>query len=105
LDAVVLRPLPFPYAERLVDVHETSATQLCAGCGVGTSYDGFLDWRREARSFDAMGAYVERPTVLGGERGSAPNRAVPNGVRPAERVQGAVASAALFGILGARPVL
>ena len=32
----------------LVDVHETSVTRLCAGCGVGTSYPGYQDWKRDA---------------------------------------------------------
>ena len=56
VDALVFRPLPCPEAGRLVDVHETSATKLCAGCGVGTSWEGFGDWRREARAFDVMAA-------------------------------------------------
>jgi predicted permease len=99
LDAVALRPIPFPDAERLVDVHETSATKLCAGCGVGTSYEGFLDWKRDARAFDAMGAYVERGMVLGGDGTSDVVR------RVAERVQGAVVTAPLLGLVGARPVL
>ena len=104
VDAVALRPLPFPDAARLVDVHETSATELCAGCAVGTSYDGFVDWRREARAFDAMAAYVERRAVLGG--GDVARRPVPSRAGPVpERVQGAVASPALFGLLGARPAL
>src|SRR5690349_13393055 len=98
LDAVALRPIPFPDAERLVDVHETSATKLCAGCGVGTSYAGFLDWKRETRAFDAMGAYVERGMVLGGD-------GTPAVRRVAERVQGAVVTAPLLGLVGARPVL
>ncbi|AHG87824.1 permease [Gemmatirosa kalamazoonensis] len=102
LDAVALRPIPFPDAERLVDVHETSATKLCAGCGVGTSYEGFLDWKRDARSFDAMGAYVERGVVLGGDEGTV---AAGRARRVAERVQGAVATAPLLALVGARPVL
>jgi len=65
--AIHLRPLPFPEAERLVGVHETSATKLCAGCAVGTSYPGFYDWREAARSFEGMAAYTEQGAVIAGD--------------------------------------
>jgi putative ABC transport system permease protein len=92
VSAIFLRPFAFPDAETLVDVHETSATQLCAGCGVGTSAAGFRDWRASARSFSMMAAYGERPFVVGGGD-------------IAEQVPGALVSAALFDVLGVRPVL
>ena len=49
VSALAFKPLPYVEPDRLVDVSEWSATKLCAGCGVGTSYDGFLDWRSQAR--------------------------------------------------------
>ncbi len=100
LDAIVLRPLPFPDAARLVDLHETSATKLCAGCGVGTSYEGFLDWQRSLRTVDAVGAYLEEPVVLGrSDGGSSAARSY------AERVRGATVSGATLALVGARPVV
>ena len=49
-----------------MDVHEWSATELCAGCAVGTSYPGFLDWQARATSFSELGAYVESRVVVSG---------------------------------------
>lgn len=92
VNALAFKPLPFPDADRLVDLHETSATKLCAGCGVGTSYPGFIDWRDNARSFSQMGAYVERPFNI-------------SGTENAERVGGALVSAETFALLGAQPAL
>ena len=71
----------------LVDVHETSATRLCAGCGVGTSYPGYHDWQRESRSFARMAPYAEDRFALSGEH-------------EAETVSGVYAGAGLFSILG-----
>ena len=86
------RPLPYADPDRLVDLHEWSATKLCAGCGVGTSIDTFRDWRRDARSFAGMGAYLERPFAV-------------SGTETAERFGGARVSADVFDFLGIQPVL
>src|SRR4051812_21298872 len=61
VNALAFKALPYVEPDRLVDVHEWSATKLCGGCAVGTSYQTFLDWRATARSFSGMGAYFERP--------------------------------------------
>ena len=92
VDAVAFKPLPFADAEQLVDLHEFSATQLCSGCSVGTSYPGFLDWRNRTTSFASMGAYAEMPASISGSE--AP-----------ERVTASLASAELFATLGIRPAL
>jgi predicted permease len=84
--------LPYAEPERLVDLHEWSATQLCAGCGVGTSYPGFREWRESARSFSGMAAYLERPFAVSGAEGP-------------DRIGGAVASAELSRVLGVSPML
>jgi predicted permease len=91
VDAVQFKPLPFLNEETLVDVHEWSATQLCAGCAVGTSYPGFLDWQRDAASFVEMGAYLE-------------NRIVVSGGDP-ERMGAALVSAGLFPMFGVDPAI
>ena len=46
VNAIAFKPLPFAEPDRLVDLHEWSATKLCSGCGVGTS---IADVRRLAR--------------------------------------------------------
>ena len=92
VNAVAFKPLPFPEPTRLVDLHEASATKLCSGCEVGTSYPGFIDWRENARSFTQIGAYIERPFNV-------------SGVENAERIGGALISAETFPLLGVQPVL
>lgn len=89
VDAVQFKPLPFQDEETLVDVHEWSATELCSGCGVGTSYVGFLDWQTRTTSFSQLGGYLEsRVVVSGGDP---------------ERLGSALVSAGLFPMLGVRP--
>src|SRR5689334_17510101 len=92
VNAVAFRAPPFPEPERLVDLHEFSATKLCAECAVGTSLDGYHDWRANSRSFASMGAYIERPFNV-------------SGTETAERIGGALVSAETFGILGVQPAL
>src|SRR6185295_978441 len=92
VNALALKALPYTDPGRLVALHEASATQLCADCGVGTSFQGFNDWRATARSFVAMGAYLERPFSV-------------SGTETAERVGGAIVSAETFDILGIHPAL
>ena len=92
VNALAFKPLPYVQPDRLVDVSEWSATKLCAGCGVGASYPGFVDWRDKARSFAAMGAYIERPFNV-------------SGTEDAERVGGALVSAEVFDLLGIHPSL
>lgn len=92
VNAIHLRHASFPAADRLVDLQEWSATRLCTGCSVGTSYPTFLDWRAQATSFTGMAAYGEGRFV-----------AVVDGTPT--RVGGARVSPALFGTLGVRPAL
>ena len=92
VDAIAFKPLPYAEPDALVDVHEWSATKLCTGCAVGTSYPTFMDWRASARSFAGIGAYVERPFNV-------------SGTEAAERIGGAIVSAETFDILGVHPVL
>src|SRR3954464_13585685 len=55
--ATEFKDLPFAHPETLVDVEETSATELCAGCAVGTSHPTLLDWQSRAQTFAAFCAY------------------------------------------------
>jgi hypothetical protein len=70
--ALQFRPLPYDDATRLVDISEHHPTQVCAGCGVGTSYATYLDVRRTARTLDGTAAYrsasVALATAAGAER-------------------------------------
>jgi predicted permease len=50
-DAAFLRPLRFPEPERLVQLQESPP----AGYYMPVSYPNFLDWQKQARSFEALG--------------------------------------------------
>jgi putative ABC transport system permease protein len=92
VNAIQFKALPFDAPGSLVDIEETSLTELCSGCSVGTSYATFQDWRARATSFESMGAYAEGRYVLSGVGGP-------------ERTGGAQVTAGLFRMLGVSPVL
>ena len=89
--ATLFPSLPYRDAGRLVDLHETSR-ELCTGCGVGTSYATYEDWRANARAFESMGAAREDQFVV-------------TGSDEAVRVPGAIVTATLFPTLGVRPLI
>src|SRR6187431_1405633 len=63
VDAVLLRPLPLPEPDRLVQVLERTPE----GAEFSTSEPNFLDFQEQQRSFDALGAYLERAFDLLGQ--------------------------------------
>lgn len=66
IDAVLLRPLPYPGSHQLVHIESAQAD----GNGGSTSLPNFLDLRAQSRSFSAMAAYHEKSASLrlpGGE--------------------------------------
>lgn len=88
LDAIVLRPLPYPDADRIVSImHPVSGSTVTAGKW-GVSPAGYFFFRREARSLSESGIYMT----------SALSVRSPGG---AERVQSAGVTASLFNVLGA----
>jgi len=88
VNAVLLNPLPFPHADRVVSMFQATPNFFKGSI----SYPNFLDWQRDNRSFEAMAAY--RSTD-----GSITGVGQPENV-PAERV-----SANFFPILGVNPIL
>jgi putative ABC transport system permease protein len=90
VDAVVLNPLPFPTAGRLVRV-ESMIAATGRGSGVA-SYLDFVDWRARNRVFDGMAVFRTNDFTL-------------IGLREPLHLQGAVVSSQLFSLLGAAPVL
>jgi putative ABC transport system permease protein len=88
--STLVQPLPFREPDRLVDLW---SVRPAAGDGrSGTSYRDFLDWERQATSFDALVAVQERSLTLSGDADP-------------ERVIGAAVSAGLFRMLGVVPAL
>lgn len=65
VDAVLLKPIPFPQPDRIVRVWEAPR----AGASNSTSTLDFLDWRRLNKAFEAMSAEVTASAALigGGE--------------------------------------
>jgi putative ABC transport system permease protein len=88
VDAVLLRPLPYPESDRLVFLNETSKSMD----EISISYPNFTDWRNQNQVFEKIGVY---------------NRASYNltGVGEAERLVTGQVSADLFAALRANPAL
>jgi putative ABC transport system permease protein len=64
VNGVLLRPLPYPDADRIVMISEANARTRT----MGVSNPNFQDWAVEAQSFEAMAAWGGgRSTVLGGQ--------------------------------------
>ena len=88
LDAVLIRPLPYPNAEQLVKVNTYN---LKSGDLYGkTSYPDFVDWSEQNRFFRKIASYEEKTFSLAG---------IP---RP-ERIRGEVVSSDFFETLGVEP--
>ena len=64
VNAVLLRPLPFPEPDRLVQVWESQPTKGYSRNVVNPM--NFLDWRERTRSFEGMAAVAGRTTNLTG---------------------------------------
>jgi hypothetical protein len=74
VNAVLLRPLPFAHADRLVLIWATN-TKSGDTTDVA-SYPDFEDWRTQSRSFDAMAAFTTRGMTIAGPDGAEPVSAV-----------------------------
>jgi putative ABC transport system permease protein len=93
VNAVLLKPLPFPAPEELVavggvDLSETaSPPRLYSLC-----IPDFADFREQNRSFSSMAVYRDRTVALVDEKG-------------AQSVRGETVSGEFFDVLGIKPVL
>ena len=89
VDAVILKPLPFPTAGRLVVIESVILANHRIG---GASYLDFLDWQARSHSLEGMAAFRTGDYTL-------------IGAHDPEHLQGASVSSQLFGLLGATPAL
>ncbi len=69
LNTVLLRPLPYPQADRLVQIWETDARRGDMH-GVVSPYN-FLDWRSQSQTFEQMATYEYSSVVLTGQKAPA----------------------------------
>ena len=90
VDAVLVKPQPYPQPERLVVLWESNERLSLPFMNVAPP--NFADWRARSRAFESMGVWREQSYTLLG-RGTA------------EQVHGAAMSHDLFGVLGARPAM
>jgi len=88
---VLLRPLPYPNADRLVEVFEDN-TRAGGGPFFRVSLHNYLSWVERARSFDALAAFNGRDFTLT-EHGEP------------ERIGGSAVTASLFKVLGLAPIV
>src|SRR5438309_3673262 len=90
VNAVLLRPLPYADAGRLVTVYATNPVQ--GQSRVPLSVADFLDWRARNQTFESVAAYSNAP--LNYNDGEAP-----------EQIQGLAVTADFFSVLGVQPVM
>ena len=62
MDAVVLRPLPYPHSERLMSVGPTEHGHAM----VATSWPMFSDWQEQSRIFESLAGYMAGSANLTG---------------------------------------
>jgi putative ABC transport system permease protein len=87
---VLMKPLQWPNAGRIVVLHETrGGNPPRFGAFTNTAY---LAWRGEASTVDSMAAWSERLATL-------------SGAGEPERIRITAATASLFSVLGARPLI
>src|SRR3984957_8057259 len=91
VENVLLRTLPYPQPEQLVEIWNTYPPQVPRA---GLSPGDYADWRRQNASFSEIGTYYDLPQGfnLSGEGGP-------------QRVQVGSADSGLFPMLGIRPAL
>jgi len=87
VNGVMLRPLPYPDAGRLVSV-----VSLVNGVGTTVSPADLMDWRRDARGFAGLAGSYSGQTILSGSG-------------DAEQIDQARITANAFDVVGVRPLL
>src|SRR5213076_2142980 len=91
VNAVLLRPLPYPEPARLINIRERTPTFP----GGSVSYPNFLDWRASQHSFTELSLFRREPYNLSSVKGGT----------PPERIGGGRVTANFFTVLGAPPQL
>ncbi len=92
VNGVVLRPLPYPDADRIVDVSRVDRTQPRNEEGSSVSPVDIDDWDQSSKTLGAMAEYRESRLTL-----------TANG--SAELVQGGVVTSDFFSVFGSAPVV
>lgn len=91
VNAVILRPLPFPDSDKLVEVAELRDVHGSTAVSA-VSYPNFLDWRARNHVFSNIASYRDADATL-------------TGSAEPEQIPIAIVSADFFRVLGVEPVL
>lgn len=91
VNAVLLRPLDYANAERLVRVYESSQDHFERG---SASYMNFLDWKKQSTTMDSLGAYSVSAGLLDATGDGEP-----------ARMREALVTGSVLPMLGVRPAL
>jgi predicted permease len=89
LNAALLRPLPYPHAERLVELWGNVQRDRVERRGA--SFPDYFDWRDQSRSFDGMAAWFSNGFII-------------YGAGEPELVNAEVVDGPYFELLGVRPL-
>src|ERR1043166_4197747 len=68
VNAVLLRPLPYPHSERLINIRERTPTFP----GGSVSYPNFLDWRAAQHTFTDLALFRRESYNLSSVKGGTP---------------------------------
>ena len=90
VNGVLLRPLPYPEADRLIYLEAVNTAQGIKASNI--SPPDFADWKNQNQTFEDMTAFVTGGAILSG--GNEP-----------ERVPAAYVTASFFSVLGIKPAL
>jgi putative ABC transport system permease protein len=92
VNAVLLKPLPFPAPHQLVAFGMTNTREKNQTSLGSLSYPDFFDFREQNHTFTALAAYRDRSFALTGEES-------------ATSVRGVMSTAEFFDVLGIKPVI
>ncbi len=88
VNAVLLRPLPYPVSERLVILTQSDSNQP----SISVSFQDYLDYRRDNRVFEQLAIARREPASLSGIKGRSP-----------EQIVAGVVTANFFKVIGLAP--
>ena len=91
--AILVRPLPFANADRLVAVYSENTIRGYSRSNI--SWPDFISWRDGTRAFSSLGIWTWNTMTVSDDAGA----------NEAERVEGAEVSASLFPMLGVHPLI
>ena len=92
VNAVLLRPLPYPNAGRLAMIWELAKMPNKAPETMSVSWQDYRDWRKQVRSLEHLGVFRSQNANL-------------TRVNPPDRLRVSMTSADVFNALGVRPLL